>query len=240
MKISVVIPAYNEELLLEKCLLSLQSQTRPADEIIVVDNNCTDNTAAIARSNGAIVVQELQQGIYPAACTGYDAAQGDIIARCDADSIVPREWLETIEQSFLANHSIAAITGPGTFYGTRALPGKIAQVWYMYAYFLLVGSALARWPLFGSNFALRKSTWKAIRYQVHGNRTDIHDDIDLTIHLPAGARVQFNRHMSVGISARALKLSGMKKRFAWGITSLTIHWPQHSPWRLWARRLRGR
>lgn len=159
MKISVVIPAFNEEKLLEKSLESLRAQHRPADEIIVVDNNSTDATAAVAKAYGATVIHEPQQGIYPVARAGYDAAHGDVIARCDADSILPANWLQIIEDSFTSDAALGAVTGPGDFYGISAVRAKLAKLWYMYAYFMLVGSALARWPVFGSNFAMRASPY---------------------------------------------------------------------------------
>ena len=72
--------------MLERCLLALREQRRPADEIIVVDNSSTDDSAAVARRHGATVVEERRPGITAAASRGYDAATGDIVARCDAET----------------------------------------------------------------------------------------------------------------------------------------------------------
>lgn len=238
MTISVVIPAYNEENMLAECLRSLQTQTRPADEIIVVDNNSTDKTAAIARQFSAKVIRESQQGIFPAARAGYNAATGDIIARCDADSRLPAHWLATIEQTMEGHPDISALTGPGTFYGTNSIAAMLAQVWYMYPYFLLVGAAIAKWPLFGSNCAFRRSTWIAVRDSVHADRTDIHDDIDLSVHFPQSARIRFDPRLRVDISARALRMRGMRKRYAMGFRSLMLHWPEQSPLQCWAKKIR--
>src|SRR5690554_7959832 len=96
--ISVVIPAKDDAEFLDRCLFSLSIQTRPADEIIVVDNNSTDDTAAVARRHGVEPILETQPGITAAASAGYDAASGDIIARCDTDSRLPADWLEGIER----------------------------------------------------------------------------------------------------------------------------------------------
>jgi len=62
MKISVVIPAYNEEKLLKKTLESIRDQIEKPFEIIVVDNNSTDKTAQVAKKMGAIVIKEVKQG----------------------------------------------------------------------------------------------------------------------------------------------------------------------------------
>lgn len=232
MKVTVVIPAYNEEQYIGRCLASLTDQTRRADEIVVVDNNSTDRTAAIAHHYGATILKEPRQGIWAAARTGYGAASGDIIARCDADSILPQDWLARIEQTF-ATQDVIAVTGPGRFYGAPKWLCAIANKLYMDAYFITVGSALKHPPLFGSNFALAKTAWLATESSTHHLREDIHDDIDLSYHLPAGSHVYFDRKLEVLISARPLfNIRGMALRYIKGLRSIYIHWPEKSPWKL--------
>ena len=238
MTISVVIPVYNEENFLGDCLDSLMRQTRPADEIIVVDNNSTDGTAALARRYKATVISETTQGIKPAAYKGFMASSGDIIARCDADSILPEDWLSQIEKTFQERPGIVGLTGPANFYGANAFTASLAQVWYMYAYFILVGSALANWPLFGSNCAVRRSAWLGIQHKVHRTRTDIHDDIDISIHFTPQQRIAFMPALRVRISARSLQASGLLSRYNKGFTSLMIHWPADAPWRRWMNKIR--
>lgn len=237
MTISVVIPAHNEQDVLSACLDALTNQTRHFDEIIVVDNNSTDQTATIAQSYGVTVIKEKQQGIMPTVHTGMNACTSDIIARCDADSIVPRNWAETIEESIQSNPKAAGITGPGTFYGTSSLRARLAQICYMYPYFLLVGSALANWPLFGSNCAIRRTVWQDIQHNLHRNRTDIHDDMEISAHIPPTQPIIFMPSLVVGISARSLCFSSMSRRHKRGWKSLTLHWPASSPWRRWRARL---
>lgn len=96
--ISVVIPAFNEEKQILTCLTSLKTQTLSPDqyEIIVVDNNSTDNTADIAKQAGVRVVQCTQKGVAAARQYGVTQASADIIAFTDADSHVPNEWLSKI------------------------------------------------------------------------------------------------------------------------------------------------
>jgi glycosyltransferase involved in cell wall biosynthesis len=92
MHLSIVIPAFNEERLIERCLQSISSSLaenlKPCftSEIIVVDNNSTDNTANLARQAGAQVVFEPINQIGRARNTGATQATGDWLLFLDADS----------------------------------------------------------------------------------------------------------------------------------------------------------
>src|SRR3989344_2115583 len=127
MKISVVIPVYNEEEHIGACLQSLKKQTTPPDEIIIVNNNSTDASVAIAQKYGVKIVNEKQQGMIYARNRGFDEAQGDIIARTDSDALLPPNWIEKIKSHF-QNHTVDAVGGPIIYYdlpfNTR-LPAKI-------------------------------------------------------------------------------------------------------------------
>ncbi len=84
--ISVVIPCYNEEASIGVVLDSLPAG---GGEVIVVDNNCTDRTAAIATAAGARVVRETTPGYGAALQAGFRAARGDIIVTLDGDGQYP-------------------------------------------------------------------------------------------------------------------------------------------------------
>ena len=90
-KISAVIPAYNSAAHIQRALDSVLTQTRPADEIIVVDDGSTDGTAEIVRSYGDKVrlIEQANSGASAARNAGILAATGDWIALLDADD----EWL---------------------------------------------------------------------------------------------------------------------------------------------------
>ncbi|MHC5083841.1 MAG: glycosyltransferase family 2 protein, partial [Planctomycetota bacterium] len=87
MKISVVIPAYNAEATVARAINSVLAQTRPADEIIVVDDGSTDNTAEVVRSFGeaVIFIQQENAGVSVARNKGIETATGDWIAFLDSD-----------------------------------------------------------------------------------------------------------------------------------------------------------
>ena len=241
LRTSVVVPAYDEEALLGACLRSLGRQTRPPAEVVVVDNNSRDRTVAIARAYGARVVTEPVQGIWPAAATGYDAATGDLIARCDADSVLPPDWVQRIEDAFVRDPELRAVTGPGVFAGLPPVRRLLADLLYMRPYFLLVGLALGHPPLFGSNFAMRSEVWRSIRDEVHSASDAVHDDMDLSFHIGRGRQVRFDPSLRVDVSARPFgDPRGLAARLVKGFRSVRIHSPGNGPWVRYSDKLEER
>ena len=103
MKITILIPAFNEEAYLPSTLHSIQAAVArlPAQaaadiEIIVVDNNSTDETTAVARRMGAVVLHEPVQSIARARNTGARHAGGDVLVFIDADVAIPQTLLSVI------------------------------------------------------------------------------------------------------------------------------------------------
>ncbi|MBI2911719.1 MAG: glycosyltransferase family 2 protein, partial [Chloroflexi bacterium] len=94
--ISVVIPAYNEERRLARCLQTLADQTLPPIEVIVVDDGSRDRTAAIAVSEGARVLWQSHAGMAPARNRGAGASAGSILCFLDADMSFAPEFVERL------------------------------------------------------------------------------------------------------------------------------------------------
>ena len=112
MKISVVVPAYNEEKYLPACLQSLKEQDYKGDwEIIIVDNASTDATAQVARNFGVKVVFCPRKGVVFARQAGVEAAQGDIIVQSDADARFPSNWLSRLVQRLTEQRGVVAVAG---------------------------------------------------------------------------------------------------------------------------------
>src|SRR5882672_10068703 len=115
--IAVIVCAYNESRLLPGCLYSLRAQTRPADDILVINNASTDQTGAVARAvPGIRVVEEPDKGLVVARETARLAAQADIVAYVDADCRAPITWLDRVEAHFSRASAPVAVTGPYRFY----------------------------------------------------------------------------------------------------------------------------
>lgn len=96
MKISIVIPAYNEEKYIGRTLESVKKlDTNGWEvEVIVVNGDSTDKTAEVAKSFGARVLNEPHKGIGFARQQGLLAAQGEIVAFTDADTLLLADWLQ--------------------------------------------------------------------------------------------------------------------------------------------------
>ena len=105
---SVIIPAYNEEQFLPATLASVQAAMQAvADlrgELIVTDNNSTDQTAAVAARAGARVVAEPHRQIARARNTGAAASRGRFLVFVDADTLITPQLLAA---------ALAALAGPG-------------------------------------------------------------------------------------------------------------------------------
>ena len=103
MKLTIIVPAYNEEAYLPSTLDSIQTaaahlctRSKVDIDMIVVDNNSKDKTAAVAQNKGATVVHEPVQSIARARNTGARHAEGDVLVFIDADTIVPHTLLQAI------------------------------------------------------------------------------------------------------------------------------------------------
>ncbi|MDO9397782.1 MAG: glycosyltransferase family 2 protein [Herbiconiux sp.] len=238
-RVSVVIPVKDDADRLAVCLAALARQTEQPFEVVVVDNDSADDSASVARARGARVVFEGRPGIPAASSAGYDAATGDVIARLDADSIAPPHWLGSVRRAFDDSPELGCLTGGATFSGGPAPLRRIGAALYLGAYYLALAPALGHVPVFGSNFAMRRSVWQAIGPHVHRDDTELHDDLDLSFHLRPPVRVRYAGGLAVRISHRPLTdLGSLVTRFGRGFRTVAVHWPAELPWLRWARALR--
>lgn len=238
--ISVVIPVKDDATNLSRCLGLLVSQLGPVDEIIVVDNGSSDDSAGIAASFGATVVHVDGGGIPAASAAGYDNASRPIIARLDADCVPGDDWLRSIRQS-MSSSGVDAITGWAHFYdGPRPLRSVLMAL-YLGSYYSALFPALGHLPVFGSNCAFRRVAWLEIRDAVHRDDDGVHDDLDLAFHLGPQRSIRFERTLSMGISMRPFfDASAFGVRLRRGSHSIAVHWPAQLPWLRWYRRVADR
>lgn len=198
--LSIVIPVYNEERYLADCLKSIKNQSVQPDEVIIVNNNSSDKSMQIASKFSFVkTAHEHKQGVPFARSRGFDLAQGDIIARIDADSRLPDDWIKKVKQEF-TDAGVAAVTGPAGGYdmplaGLNWLPHHLLC---MALYYLPPPHPF----LFGFNMAVRNSAWRQVRSETCQSPA-VHEDLDLAIHLhQKGLKIKYSRNLRLSASGR--------------------------------------
>jgi GT2 family glycosyltransferase len=126
MAIAVIIPVFNSSKLLRDTLFALQSSSRFPDELIVVDDGSTDDSAAVAEQFGASVVI-LPENLGPAACRNYAAllTQCETLVFLDADTCVHTDTLERMERHLKEDTGLSAVIG--SYDDTPSDPGICSQ-----------------------------------------------------------------------------------------------------------------
>jgi len=201
-RVSLVIPAYNEEHHIKACLDCIASQSVKPYEVILVDNNSTDHTVEIAARYPFVrVLKENHQGIVFARNSGFDAARGDVIGRIDVETHIPEDWIQRVQDIF-TDSDVDAVSGSLTFHDVpfRHFFARIDLFFRCY-----LARSLARHRqlfLYGGNMAIRKKAWESVRSKLcHDLRN--HEDLDLSAHMAGGVyNVIFDKYLSAAVSAR--------------------------------------
>ena len=201
--ISIVIPALSEEKLLPLCLDSLRNQDyQGLYEIIVADNGSTDGTARIAERFGARVVScSEKKSVFYARQIGADAAQGDIIAQADADTIYPKNWLSRIASQFDRRLKTVAVTGKFRYtqppwWAKVEYAGRTGLNW--------ITSFVFGRPLIisGATFAFRRNVFLKLG-EYHGIQYAA-DQWGIAGRLSKAGKITFDNHLCVTTSPRSV------------------------------------
>jgi biofilm PGA synthesis N-glycosyltransferase PgaC len=129
LKISIIIPAYNEEVTISSCINSMLKLNYPSYEIIVVDDGSIDNTfikASQFNDKGVKTIRQNNTGKPGAINTGIKNASGKIVITVDADSKLHPDALTWISRRFSRNHRLGAVAGNVKIYKPKGLM-KILQ-----------------------------------------------------------------------------------------------------------------
>jgi glycosyltransferase involved in cell wall biosynthesis len=200
-RISIVIPVYNEAEHIDDCLRAIAKQVVRPLEVIVVDNNSTDDTAArIAKYSFVTLLKEPRQGVVHARNLGFDAARGDIIGRIDADTLLPSDWTQNLKAIFAGNPRLDAVSG-AVSYHDLPFPNfarKIDLLFRQHIANKMAGEVF----LYGANMGIRRSAWMKVRGDVC-HAKGLHEDFDLAIHSQdLGSIITFDKRLKASVSLR--------------------------------------
>lgn len=210
--ISAIIPAYNEDLYIEKCVDSLikQDLDKSMYEIIVVDNGSSDNTYQLAQKMGVKVLKEPQRGVTHARNTGAAHASGEILVFPDADCLYPQDWLTRIVHIFKESPTLDALGGTFVFYDATPFWEKISAASKRFVYHIA-----------GGNMAIKKNAFQ----QVGGfdTRYNIGEELLLELKLKdLKKKVKIDRSLVISYSFRRFKKSFLKLSLFWFVNDLWI------------------
>lgn len=207
MKISIVIPTYNEEKYLTETLKSIENQTLKPDEIIISDYKSKDKTREIAKSFGCKIVDVDKKGIGYGRAKGIENANGNIIVLASADAFYDREWLYKLTKPILEKRVCASV---GSIY--IKYPNLIERI----GGFLLNKLVIPFVFLIGLVFASGDSI--AIRRDVYEKINGIKDlqtgeDVDLIKRVKKICKVIFIENAKTFTSNRRIRKWGVIKYF---------------------------
>lgn len=217
MKLSVVIPAHNEEQFIGDCLNSILSEIEGKNydmEIIVVNNASSDRTREIVASfPGIKLVDEPDKGLVKARRAGYLASSGELVANIDADTRMTEGWFQKVLEEFSRNPKLVALSGPHIYYDLSKKARAAVRAFY-YAGFLtyLLNRYIFKVSsmLQGGNFVIKRTALEAIG----GFNSDFDfwgEDTDLARRLSKVGGVKFTFDLPIYASGRRLEREGIAR-----------------------------
>lgn len=211
MKLSIVIPAFNEAELIGKTLESAQQAIAGKDaEIIVADNGSTDETASIVKGHqGVKLVLETKKGTNQARQAGLDASLGQLVANIDADNLIDAEWVDKALKAFEEDPKLVGLSGPYIYYDLGSVAVFLIKIYYRLAFLIFViGNKLGHGAVMGGNVVFKKAALAA-EGGYNTSLTFFGDDTDTANRLTRQGRVKFDYSFTIKSSARRLKKHGM-------------------------------
>jgi glycosyltransferase involved in cell wall biosynthesis len=205
--VSVVIPCYNHGKYLREAVESVQRQTYPAIEVIVVDDGSTDDTKAVAGSIGNVTyVYQENQGLSAARNTGIRHSQGELLVFLDADDWLYPDALEVNARYMLQNLELAFVSGAYNlvFTATNEVKPVVRQVCNSHYLHLLKGNYI------GMHAAVMFRRWVLERFQ-YDTSLKACEDYDLYLRIARDHPVQHHTHILAAYRQHHTNMSGNSK-----------------------------
>lgn len=210
-KLSFIIPAYNEEVYLRTCLESIIAQValEPEGEIeiIVVNNASTDRTKEIASSYpGVKVVDEPQKGLTHARQAGYLASSGELLANVDADTILPVGWLAKVFYEFSKDPKMVSLSGPYRYYDGLLFKRFIMNaIWWVTA---PITYRLVGFMVLGGNFVAKREA--LLKMGGFDRNIEFYgEDTDIARRISKYGRAVFRMNFFIYSSTRRFQVEGL-------------------------------
>lgn len=207
--LDVVIPCYNEQDDIGQCLESVLAQGDELHEIIIVDNNSTDDTLAIVeefmqRHKVIRLVHEPLQGIEYARDAGIGASRADIVARIDADTRVLPGWSRAIREFYATHPEVAAGSGTSEYYDLPFRRFTNMMTWLTMA---MTNQVIARsYGLYGANMSLRTAAWKELCVALPSRGQHLMEDLSISLALQQlGYSLSHIPHAGAHVSGRRIR-----------------------------------
>ena len=230
MRLSVIIPAYNEEKYLPATLDAIDESKVDDMEVIVVDNDSKDATRDVAVARGAKVVTEIERNIGQVRNTGAEVASGDVLVFIDADSIVRAGQFEKI---------VEAMSDGSCLGGSAAVEHEPIENRFVVLWFMLL------WPIVGKLTKMRGGALQFCRADVFrelggydatifvGEDIDFHWRLDKLADERGGHTITIEEPKVLTSSRRWNRMGLVRLLFFTFPVTVLLAWRVRSFWKDW-------
>ncbi len=203
MKISVIIPAFNEEEIIGECLKSVSEQTYIDFDIILIDPGSTDATVEIAKEYTDKIIHVRTSCPGPARNLGARNSDAEIVAFTDADTVVPKNWLETIAGDF-SDPGVVAVGGIFKPLNSRLIDKIMFKInsdwWYRFS------AIFGFYQLGTPNCAYRRGVF--LKANGFNEKISMLEDTELSLRIKKYGKVIIDKNLYVYNSTRRFKQEG--------------------------------
>jgi glycosyltransferase involved in cell wall biosynthesis len=205
--VSIIIPTYNEEKILESTLKAIRNQDYKKYEIIVSDSRSKDRTRAIAKKYRARVIVDERKGVSAGRNLGARFAKGEILLFVDADTVLMENSVSEIVKSF-SKTKVVGVTCP--IFPSK--PNKKNLGMYLTYNRLVKGSIRTNRPHVGGMcMALRKKSFFDVG--AFDESIAAFEDVDMSLRISKKGKFVFNENTFAVTSPRRVEAWGHSASF---------------------------
>lgn len=207
-RISVIVPTYNEGKFVEKCLSSLKRQRFEDFELVVVDGHSTDETVSIAKKYADKILFDEGKGAGAARNLAVKQVDSDIVGFVDADTVVCGDWLKIVDEDF-RKHNLVGLGGV-----IRALNGNLID-----KIVFKIGSDIAYkttqhfgfYQLSGANSAFLRSAY--LKSGGYNEKLKMLDDLEFGLRMREYGKLMVDSRLVAYGSPRRMRQKGHARTF---------------------------